>query len=265
MRIECTDGEVVLQPRNDAVLSTDDSFENGVIFGVSGRGELEPVREGRRLKGFRKRGSGDEPAQGGSGSASGAGAGGPVGSAASAGSGAGSSGAVASGSVGTGSGGRGTAPSGSGASGDVRVVFERVVGFATVLDFDADLSAVGILPIKVTLRNNGRRSYDFDPTDIRMRVAGSRDRRDPLSIEAAVQMVDAGAGGSDEEEGGGAEIGDISAAKARMRSGLLSAGRLSAGTEASGYLFYEKAEFDRARITLTDVATGETEGFLVEF
>jgi hypothetical protein len=33
----------------------------------------------------------------------------------------------------------------------------------------------------------------------------------------------------------------------------------------TGYLYFPDGDYDRARVTMTDAATGETEGFVVEF
>ena len=40
---------------------------------------------------------------------------------------------------------------------------------------------------------------------------------------------------------------------------------LRANGRFEGYLYFEVAEYDRARITMIDTATGEIEGFIVEF
>ena len=46
---------------------------------------------------------------------------------------------------------------------------------------------------------------------------------------------------------------------------VLKAAYLRPGEQISGFLYFETGAYDRARITMIDAATGETEGFIVEF
>lgn len=138
---------------------------------------------------------------------------------------------------------------------ELSVVIEPQHGFATVLDFDADLSAAGILPFKFTVRNGSERPYDFDPDDIQLRVSGSRARAEPLATADAVAKLQAA----------GDDIGDTASAGRIMTEGRLAGGRLNPGASKSGYLYFPVGDYDRAKVTMTDVRTGEMEGFLVEF
>lgn len=142
-------------------------------------------------------------------------------------------------------------------SSSLTVVVEPQHGFATVLDFDADLSAAGILPLKITVRNGSERPYDFDPDDIQLRVRGSRARAEPLgNAEASARLQAAGSEAS---------IGDTASAARIMAAGRLTGGRLDPGASQTGYLYFPTGEYDRAKVTMTDVRTGEIEGFMVEF
>ena len=164
------------------------------------------------------------------------------------------------------------------------VRLEPLRGFASVLDFEADLSRAGILPVKVTVANGTGRSYEFDPRDIVLRRAGSRRRAHTLPVSAALRMlVDANreiliaaareAGAADGvavdisaiDPMAPTELGDIRTAAGIIRERLLRGGLLRAAGRFEGYLYFEVAEYDRARITMIDTATGETEGFIVEF
>jgi hypothetical protein len=137
------------------------------------------------------------------------------------------------------------------------VVFrmEPLAGFSSVLDFDADVSAAGLLPIRVRVTNGTDRAYDLDPDDLQVRVRGSRTRAEPLSVAEATARLEAAGG----------EIGDVAAAARIVRDKRLVPVRLEPGQSASGYVYYPRGDYDRAKVTLTDVATGELEGFLVEF
>jgi hypothetical protein len=151
----------------------------------------------------------------------------------------------------------------------VSVALTPVEGFATVLDFDADVSRAGILPIKVSIVNATDRSYEFDPRDIVLRVAGSRARAKPLTVAEAVALLATAARKADESAGEGqgaaSELGDVASASKLIEEKEIRAARLRPGDHREGYLYYPSGSYDRARVTMIDVATGETEGFLVEF
>jgi hypothetical protein len=173
--------------------------------------------------------------------------------------------------------------------GGMEVQIELVRGFATVLDFEANVSAVGILPVKITVENKTSRTYDFNPREVALRKDGTADRIEPLTASAAVSRLKSGKDGDakkhdDEkakEEGndptpppppppvpGGASVdglGDVEAASRLLPEREIKKARLEPGKQVSGYLYFPDGKYDRARVTMTDVATGETEGFLVEF
>jgi hypothetical protein len=174
----------------------------------------------------------------------------------------------------------GDTPFAESAEGGVEVQVELVRGFATVLDFEANVSAAGILPVKITVGNKTKRSYDFDPRAVALRKDGTADRTEPMPARQAVERLQShGAqaeGKAPEGEGeaanegvaGGAEVdglGDVQAASRIIPEREIKAVRLAPGQNVSGYLYFPDGEYDRARVTMTDVATGETEGFVVEF
>ncbi len=166
----------------------------------------------------------------------------------------------------------------------VVVRLEPLRGFATVLDFEADLSRAGILPVRVTVANGTARFYEFDPRDIVLRRAGSRRRAYTIPVSRAARMLEdtnrkilAEQLRKAAEESGASvdlsvidpmvltELGDIGAAVRIIKDRLLRGGLLRPSGRFEGYLYFEVAEYDRARITMIDTATGETEGFIVEF
>jgi len=147
--------------------------------------------------------------------------------------------------------------------GGVEVQLELVRGFATVLDFEANVAAAGILPVKVTILNSTSRSYDFDPAKVVLR-RGDSSTVDPLGARKAVDLLRQKAGSGEKAEDG-SELGDIQAASGVIPEREIKAARLKPGARAEGYLYFPDGEYARARVTMTDVATGETEAFLVEF
>lgn len=150
---------------------------------------------------------------------------------------------------------------GANASGGVTIDVEPQHGFSTVLDFDADVAAAGVLPIKVTIRNGTNRAYQFSPVDLVVRVRGSRVTAEPLSAGDAAARLATRAG----SDGAQTEIGNVASAKKVILDKALRGGKLAPAAIVSGYVYYRVGDYDRAKLTMTDVATGEKEGFLVEF
>jgi len=147
--------------------------------------------------------------------------------------------------------------------GGVEVHIELIRGFATVLDFEANVSAVAILPTKITVENKTVRTYDFDPRNLVLRKKGSREAAEPLGAKAAVErlrLAAEGAGGQKSED-----LGDLAAASRIIPEREIKAARLAPGQTVEGYVYFPAGDYERARLTMTDVATGETEGFMVEF
>lgn len=229
--IRCEAGrvDIVADQANDFL--GDKEFERGVFLGVTGRGDLEVVREGRYATGEVRRRE-DAPTAG------------PE-----------------------------SAPAAASASSKrpevaprrpprvadpvLTVRVEALRGFASVLDFDVDLSAVGVLPVKVSIRNGTQRAYDFDPRAMAVSVAGERSRVAPLTLDQAYQRLSSG--------GDSSEIGDVVTAKRIMAEKALSGGRIAAGEVREGFVYFSLADYERARFSMTDVATGESEGFVVDF
>lgn len=146
-------------------------------------------------------------------------------------------------------------------AGGVSLDVEPQKGFSTVLDFDADIAAAGVLPIKVTIRNGTNRSYQFAPADLVVRVRGSSTVAQQVTPADAAAQVAARAG----SEAAQTEIGNVASAKKVIVEKALKGGRLAPGETASGYVYYRVGDYDRAKLTMIDVSTGEAEGFLVEF
>jgi hypothetical protein len=236
VRIIC-DAEGVHIDADQDGMGSEHEFERGVYLSVTGRGDLVAEREGRELVGLRKRE--------------------PVGDASPAGPSETRAAEPASGVV---------------------VTLEPVVGFETVLDFEANLSDAGLLPVRLTIVNATDRSFDFDARDIVLTATGTRQRAFPLGPTEAAARLEArnreliGSGGAQEAATEGpieplapTELGDVRAATELISERAVRAGRLKPQGRLTGFVYFAAGDYDRARITMVDVATGETEGFLVEF
>jgi len=147
------------------------------------------------------------------------------------------------------------------ASGGVQVEVEPQRGFSTVLDFDANLAAAGVLPIKVTIRNRTNRAYTFSPADLVVRLHGSNATVQSLAAADAVARLATKVG----SEGAQTELGNVASARKIMLDKALKGGKLAPGASTSGYVYYPVGDYDRAKLNMTDVSSGEAEGFLVEF
>jgi hypothetical protein len=146
-------------------------------------------------------------------------------------------------------------------SGSVLVEVTPQKGFEAVLDFDADLAAAGVLPVRVTIRNGSGRAYSFaiDGVTVRKRDSGEVAARLTPAEAAAKLVAKAGSGGSQ------TEVGNVESAKKIMLDKELKPARLTAGASVTGYLYYPVGDYDRAKVQMTDVAADEIETFLVEF
>ncbi len=143
----------------------------------------------------------------------------------------------------------------------LRVLVEPVRGLAAKLDFDLDLAAAGVLPVRITISNATSRTYRFDPADVvLMQTDGARVR--PLSVEDAAQRVADAAAQPAPPTPSGRDRGAITQ---RLQQRVLSGASVSANQTAKGYLFYPLAPYVKARVSLEDQASEETEGFVVEF
>jgi hypothetical protein len=143
------------------------------------------------------------------------------------------------------------------AAASLDVQMEAVRGFASVLDFDADLGSAGVLPVHVSIRNGTRRAYDFDPSAIVLNVSGQRTRVAPLTPTDAYARMEA--------VGADPSLGDINAAKGLLAEKAIAGGRLSPGASREGFAYFPLGDYDRARLSLVDAATGESESFVVDF
>ncbi len=234
VEIRCDAGAVSIVSNQSGGFLGDKEFERGVFLSIAGRTGLEVVRDGRYATGEMKRREAPSDA----GAAAGTDAmGAPASAAPSA-----------------------TKPQTSKLSttNALAVTMEPLRGFASILDFEADLGTGGVLPVKVVITNGTSRRYDFDAAAIVLRPTGERTQVQPLTPTAALARIRNTAAG-------GAELGDVEAAGRMLKEKALVGGRLAPGTVRTGFVYFPLADYDRARLLMTDVATGEAEGFAVDF
>jgi hypothetical protein len=148
--------------------------------------------------------------------------------------------------------------------GGLRVLIEPVRGLSSKLDFDLDLPAAGVLPVRITIDNATARTYRFDPADIVLiQKDGTRVR--PLPVDAATRRI------ADAERQRAAATPETAVAHdsgeiaQRLQQRALEGSSVSAHQTAKGYLFYPLAPYVKARVSLEDKESEETEGFVVEF
>ena len=107
------------------------------------------------------------------------------------------------------------------------------------LDLGGVAIAGGVVLVRVTVRNNTARAVSIDPARIDLVPAGG-----PLTGAALEGALAPGAAGD------------------RVRAERLRPGRVAAHTTASGFLVYPPGVYREARISIEDVETGESEGFV---
>ncbi|HZP41501.1 MAG TPA: hypothetical protein VFD84_08300 [Candidatus Binatia bacterium] len=110
-----------------------------------------------------------------------------------------------------------------------------------------DLGAAATIPpavlVRFTVRNNTSRAVRVDPETVSL-VAADGTTALPLAGAAAAAALAPGAGGD------------------RVRAQLLGGGAVGAGTTVAGYLLYPGGSYREARVSVEDVETGETDGFV---
>jgi hypothetical protein len=153
----------------------------------------------------------------------------------------------------------GTAPASQQPQG-LQVKIEPVRGQASKLDFEMDMAAAGILPVRVRVTNATSRIYRVAADDVQL-VGRDRARVPPLSVAAAAARV------MKSSDASGKPLTALSEAELvdRLGKALFTTTRIDARSDSSGYLFFPLGDYARARMLVTDTETEEAEGFAVEF
>jgi hypothetical protein len=154
----------------------------------------------------------------------------------------------------------GTAP-GSQQRRDLKVIVEPQRGQAGKLAFRFDLSAAGVLPVRVDISNLTQRTYTLDASAIRL-TRVDRERVAPMSPAEAAARI-AGATRGDPPQPITSMSRDAIAETLELRQ--LTASEIVPGAEREGFLYFPLTDYVGGRVVLTDKETGEDEGVSVGF
>jgi len=147
-------------------------------------------------------------------------------------------------------------------SGGVKFKIQPQLGLESKLDFGEDLAGGGVLAVRVTVQNGSDRAYTLEPAAIELRSAAGEGKVPQMPIPAAAAAVARAAAAA---AGEGAPPPDPARVEAMLRERALRGGKLGPGDQAEGFVYFPAGRYSRARATLIDVETKESEGFLVEF
>ncbi len=125
---------------------------------------------------------------------------------------------------------------------DVLMTFERDGGRQQL---GIDLSAVGVLPVRVRITNHTARVYQFKADRVAMQNTAG-ERLAPLSVNDLRKKLAA----------------DPSPA---LQQKMLTSADIEPGQTVSGFLLLPFDSYSRARVELIDRASDESEGFTIEF
>lgn len=152
--------------------------------------------------------------------------------------------------------------SGGTTEGGVKFKIQPQLALETKLDFGEDLAAGGVLAVKVQVQNGSKVTYTLDPAAIELRPRGGSGKVTQLDLGAAAAAVSRAA-----KEGLDAGIAGPTAQsiEGTLRQRALKGGTLKPGDQAEGFVYFPVGSYARARATLVDVESQESEGFLVEF
>lgn len=143
----------------------------------------------------------------------------------------------------------------------LKVLIEPVTGPSVKLDFDMDVTAAGILPVRITIHNVTTRRYKFDPNEVvLLRADGTRAQ--PLALSDAAQRL-ATAETKHRTASAGAVV-DAAEAARRLERKLLVSHAVESKETLTGYLFYPLGQYAQARLSLEDEESEESAGFAVD-
>jgi hypothetical protein len=152
--------------------------------------------------------------------------------------------------------------SGGSASGGVKFKIQPQLALETKLDFGEDLGAGGVLAVKVTVQNGSAETYKLDVDAIELRSREGTDKVLQMDIPTAAKAV---AKATAADLGPGIPGPSPATIESTLRERALKGRTLKPGDSAEGFVYFPAGSYARGRATLLDAATGESEGFLVEF
>ncbi len=143
----------------------------------------------------------------------------------------------------------------------LRVLLEPVAGLGAKLDFDFDLAAAGVLPVRVTINNASLRAYNLEPDDIVL-IQSDGGRVRPLSVDDVTQRV---VQAERQKQGSAPAAVDPAAVSRKLQERLMQPHVVAANQMVRGYLYFPLGTYKKGRVTLEDQESEEAEGFVVEF
>jgi hypothetical protein len=146
-------------------------------------------------------------------------------------------------------------------AGGAKFKLQPQIGLETKLDFGEDLAAAGVLAVKVTVQNGSSQTYKLDPDAIELRNAADDSVKQIALPQAAAALARVSAA----DAGAGAPPPDPGRMDALLRTRALTGRTLRPGEQAEGFIYFPTGTYTSGRATLLDIATDESEGFLVEF
>lgn len=152
--------------------------------------------------------------------------------------------------------------SGGTTGGGVKFKIQPQLALETKLDFGEDLAAGGVLAVKVNVQNGSSITYTLDPSAIELRPRGGTGKVTQLDLGAAAAAVARAAKDGLDPGIAGPTAQSI---EDTLRKRALKGGTLAPGASAEGFVYFPVGSYARARATLVDVDSQESEGFLVEF
>lgn len=146
--------------------------------------------------------------------------------------------------------------------GGLKFKIQPQLGLESKLDFGEDLAAGGVLAVRVIVQNGSQVTYRLEPAAIELRPAEGEGRVSQLALPAAARAI---AKAVAADAGEGAPAPDPARIEAVLRGRALGACKLKPGDQVEGFVYFPTGSYARARATLVDDETEESEGFLVEF
>ncbi len=124
------------------------------------------------------------------------------------------------------------------------ITVEPLRGGDARAEFDIDLPAAGVTPVRLRIENRSERTYTFAPRAVRL-ITQEDARAKPLSTADLATRA--------------------AAAQPALQQKQIAAATLPPGASVAGFLYFPASAYRRATIVLIDQASEEEEGFSVEF
>ena len=106
-------------------------------------------------------------------------------------------------------------------------------------------------------------TYKLDPAAIELRPRGGSDKIMQVDIARRAQAIARRRRRRPRRRA--FPVRRAASIEATLRKRALAGGTLKPGDSAEGFVYFPTGSYARARATLVDVESGESEGFLVEF